>query len=945
MHRNRDGDNVLLLGLEEWAAPAEAPTRVSDAAHVARCLEGRPRTILPDGREIAHLNEYETDYLYREIFVRRAYARHGVRLPRRGTVVDIGANIGVFSLFVAEQCPDVRILAYEPAPAAFDALCANGRAHAPNLIPVEAGVSDRPGSAAFTYYRQSSVFSGFHANEAADRAALRAIVRRALADQPGVEPGSLDAEVDAVIRDRMQGTRHVARVTSVSEIIREHALDHIDLLKIDAEKCEWEVLAGIAEDDWPRIAQIVVEVHDPTGEATARIEAVISDRGYRCAVDREPALADSGFVTLYAVRPAARLVADDEASRAAARLRDRVGDLRQAIGQFARGGGALTVVVCPRTPAADADDTLHAALDETEGELIADATALPGVRVIPSAALAGWYPVPDAVDPRTRRIGHIPYTAGGFAAIGTAAMRALFHQGQPPVKVIVLDCDGTLWDGVCAEDTAAGVQLTPPHRALQDFMVDRARTGLLLCLCSRNAEADVWAVFHQRPDMPLRREHLTAWRINWGRKSDNLRALAAELNVRLDSFVFLDDDPVECADVRSRCPEVLTLQLPRDAAQIVPFLEHVWAFDAGPATDEDRRRTELYRAEAERQRSRRRIGSLRDFVSGLNLQIDIANPGDDELPRVAQLTQRTNQFNTGGVRRSVGEVSIFLRRTGAAALAVRVADRYGDYGLVGGLLYEIDGDRCAVDTLVLSCRVLGRGVEHAMIADLARRALADGQRRVDIAFRATERNAPARRFLESLGGGPPPDPGAPWTFDAAALASVRFDPDGGQESDRGAASESTRDSADVSASAPAPPAPWKAIQRAADQWRDPRQLAAAIEERRRSWAPRGAPSDGGRDHAPEEVLLDIWRGVLRRAHVDVHDNFFDVGGTSLDAVQVVAQIQRRLRRPMSIVTLFEAPTVAALAARLDRGGGSADASARAARRGRQRRPLTRNRPS
>ena len=130
--------------------------------------------------------------------------------------------------------------------------------------------------------------------------------------------------------------------------------------------------------------------------------------------------------------------------------------------------------------------------------------------------------------------------------------------------MIVLDCDNTLWKGVCGEDGPLGIEITPPYRALQEFMVGQANAGRLLCLCSKNNESDVLDVFEQRTDMLLREEHFVSRRINWNSKSDNLQSLARELNLGLESFIFVDDNPVECADVEINCPGVLTLQLPTE---------------------------------------------------------------------------------------------------------------------------------------------------------------------------------------------------------------------------------------------------------------------------------------------------------------------------------------------------------------------------------------------
>ena len=182
-----------------------------------------------------------------------------------------------------------------------------------------------------------------------------------------------------------------------------------------------------------------------------------------------------------------------------------------------------------------------------------------------------------------------------YAASGTILARKIHALISLPYKVVVLDCDNTLWKGVIGEDGIDGITIPPGLGRLQQFMVELAGKGILLCLCSKNDESDVLEVFEQRPDMVLKRDHLVSWRINWMPKSENIKSLAQELNLGLDSFIFLDDNPVECAEVRSGCPEVLTLRLPIER-DIAGFLKHVWAFDRLNVTSEDQQRTAYVQA-------------------------------------------------------------------------------------------------------------------------------------------------------------------------------------------------------------------------------------------------------------------------------------------------------------------------------------------------------------
>ncbi|MGH8745061.1 MAG: FkbM family methyltransferase, partial [Burkholderiales bacterium] len=544
LRANRDGVNVVLLALEEWAARDGQAGMTLDSERAQRCFAGRSRYLLPNGLEIVHLNRYETDYLYQEVFEDQCYLRHGIALPDGATVLDIGANIGLFSLFVLSRCRNPRIYAFEPAPAVYELLQANCEAYgAANVRAVNLGVSDQARTASLTFYEKSSVFSGFYADEAADRAALQAVVRNTLSRETAAEDESVAEYVTELTADRLRGTPHECRLTSVSDIIREHRLDRIDLLKIDAEKSELDIIKGIGDDDWPKIAQLVVEIHDPSYESVRRIRTLLGAKGFRCEVEHEQMLEHSGLFNLYAIRddaPAASRAS--RARRLSDGLQRNVREFCAALGGFMQQSAApLILCLCPRTPAAEADRELSAALSDAERSLLAQAGATANVHALGSDTALRRYPVADYYDPDGHRLGHIPYTPACYAAIGTALYRTIFNLRRKPYKVIVLDCDNTLWQGACGEDGPLGVELSEPYRGLQQFMLGQMNAGMLLCLCSKNNEQDVLQVFDRRSDMVLRREHLVSWRINWNRKSDNLRSLADELGLGLDSFIFVDD--------------------------------------------------------------------------------------------------------------------------------------------------------------------------------------------------------------------------------------------------------------------------------------------------------------------------------------------------------------------------------------------------------------------
>lgn len=582
-----------------------------------------------------------------------------------------------------------------------------------------------------------------------------------------------------------------------------------------------------------------------------------------------------------------------------------------ARGMAARSGAPLIVALCPDSPAARADREVRGLLEDAAARVTGGLAGEPGVSVIGPEDF-GLYPVADYHDPRRDRLGHIPYTPAFFAAMGTVLARRIHALLAPPHKVVVLDCDNTLWKGVVGEEGVDGIAIPPAYQALQRFMVELHGRGLLLCLCSKNIEADVLEVFDRRGDMILKREHLVTWRVNWQPKSQNIREMARELNLGLDSFIFVDDNPVECAEVEASCPEVLSLRLPVDG-DIEGFLRHVWAFDRPHVTAEDRQRTAMYRQEAERARFQKEAPTIGEFLAGLGLEIDLDAPAPEQVDRVAQLTQRTNQFNFTTVRRNDGEV----RRLGESGLecrSVTVRDRFGDYGLVGVMIFGPRGEALEVDTFLLSCRVLGRGVEHRMMAELGRFAQSLGLARVVATVLFTKKNQPARDFLEGIFSAyrHEVDGGVRYEIPADVAAALEYRPE---------TLATAGDEAAESAPASTTPAGAEAVARSRRFGRIAAELAVAEQileaiharsGRRRARPASCPPADPPRTELESE-LAAIWADLLRIEPVGIRDNFFDMGGTSLLAVDLFARIDRRFGQEMPLTSLLEAPTIEALA--------------------------------
>ena len=600
------------------------------------------------------------------------------------------------------------------------------------------------------------------------------------------------------------------------------------------------------------------------------------------------------------------------------------GQFVQAVRQFVqRSAVPLLVVFCPNPEGAAVGTELLASLCGIEEQIINELKDLSPVHVVSAAELMSFYPVAEYYHPYGDKSSHVPYTPACFVSIGSMVSRRIFRLKSDPYKVIVLDCDQTLWKGVCAEDGPSGVEMDRARTWLQESMVLHHDTGMLLCLCSKNNPEDVFRVFDSRSDMPLRREHITASRINWNSKSDNLRSLAEELQVGLNSFIFIDDSPVECAEVRMNCPDVLTLHLPSDGERIPKFLKHVWALDRIRTTSEDGRRALFYRQNLERATAQEALG-LREFFATLNLSVQISKMREDQLPRVAQLVERTNQFNLTTIRRTEPELRKLWQSGSYDFLTVEVGDRYGDYGLVGLTISSAESRSIVVDTFLLSCRALGRGVEHQMLASLGKHALEQSLEFVDVPYWETERNRPALDFLKSGGIGEPVSCGKEFWFRfpsqyAATLTHPALDQSAHpstQAMDLGARAEGTAAKQIEKRTVISLRQPEQ-LSRIAEQFYDSTDILAAIVK----WNRRERPKLSGAIVLPEgplqKELAQIWSEVLGIDTIALDDNFFDLGGHSLTAVQMTFKIRQTFGVDFPLQALLQAPVLRAQTRRLE----------------------------
>jgi FkbH-like protein len=600
------------------------------------------------------------------------------------------------------------------------------------------------------------------------------------------------------------------------------------------------------------------------------------------------------------------------------------------------------VCVCPVSPAAVADGESVAFYQQMEDLIVSGLDVISNVYLVKTSELTTAYPVSTYYDADSDELAHVPYMPAFFAALGTMIARK-FHTIQSlPYKVIVLDCDQTLWKGVCGEDGPLGIEVDPPRKRLQEFMVRQCDTGMLICLCSKNNEEDVKEVFEHHPEMPLKREHIVSWRINWRPKSENVKSLASELGLGLDSFILIDDNPVECAEVQANCPEVLTFCLPKEPDNIPGFLEHIWVFDHLKITDEDRTRTISYQQSKKREHFRQRSLSFKDFLAGLELEVRISEAMPHHLARVAQLTQRTNQFNFTTVRRSEADIQNLLHSRTLECLVTEVSDRFGDYGLVGVILFGTDSEAIKVDTFLLSCRALGRGVEHRMLAKLGQLAKERGVGYVEVSYTPTKKNQPALDFLERIGSGyrEPFDSGFLCRFPARYVSTLTYDPSLEEPTDSGELDSSNLPSSSILGKQVAyTQVKSELFHHIAVDLRSAEQILKTIESQTHKQRPDAVGKYVAPGNALERSIAKIWQNVLGIEKVGIHDNFFEIGGTSLKGIQLIAQLQREFNVNIPVVNLFERPTISSMAKMFQTNKGEEAVTLVSRKRGEMRRTI------
>ena len=323
-------------------------------------------------------------------------------------------------------------------------------------------------------------------------------------------------------------------------------------------------------------------------------------------------------------------------------------------------------------------------------------------------------------------------------------------------KCLVLDLDNTLWGGIAGEDGLQGVVLdiTGPGRAFYDFqqeVLNLYNKGILLAVNSKNNSEDALEIIEKHPHMLLRKKYFSVLKINWNDKAANLNEIAKELGIGLESIVFIDDNPVEREFVKSMLPEVTVVEMPEDTARYAETLERLPEFELLSITEDDRRRNEMYQANIERQEIQKNLSSTEEYLSGLELEISVEAANSFTIPRISQLSLKTNQFNMTTKRYQTGDIQKMAASEDYMVVSCSVKDKFGDSGIAGVCIAKLYSAEATIDTFLLSCRVLGLGIEYAFLNTVIETLHEKGVSTIYAKYVKTDKNSANEDFYRNAG--------------------------------------------------------------------------------------------------------------------------------------------------------------------------------------------------
>ena len=439
-----------------------------------------------------------------------------------------------------------------------------------------------------------------------------------------------------------------------------------------------------------------------------------------------------------------------------ARMQTWLSKLKLALGQAAS-VGRVTLAgahLWNSTPYGAAGELVF----EFNGALKALAGAHANAQFLDTAGIVAYVGEKAAFDARFYYKGKAPYTPAFFDEFARRFALATRGFGSYFYKVVALDCDNTLWGGIIGEDGLSGIALDPynypgnVYWAVQQQLRQLESQGILLCLCTKNNAADADEVFAKHPNAVLKDQHFAAKKVNWEPKVANLRALAKELNLGQESFIFIDDSDFELEAVRTQLPQVKLFQVPKKLSDYPAMLREVAALCvAGGLSAESKSKTQHYKQLALAAAAQEGFASQEDYLRSLGLKVHIHRDAREQIARIAELTQKSNQFNVTTRRYTPGEITALMNRPDTTVYSFEVSDRFGECGVTGVIVVDFAAEHATVDAFLMSCRVIGRGVEFAVWPAVLDDARKHGKRGLSATYLPSAKNAQVSDFFDRLG--------------------------------------------------------------------------------------------------------------------------------------------------------------------------------------------------
>jgi len=613
------------------------------------------------------------------------------------------------------------------------------------------------------------------------------------------------------------------------------------------------------------------------------------------------------FITLIDILPEHALAEMKITNSSVKIIREHVTELLEFASKYSENQSQAIPCVFVLTPPPKSfyNDPLYVELEhEIVNELRLHSENNNYIYFIEGKSILDKYKLKTYFDYMANQIAHISYTNSYFFALALECARKIFYQFKSNYKVIVCDCDNTLWKGICGEEP---VKVSDSFYFFQSLIKEQIQNGMLFCLCSKNNELDVIQTFNKTENMLLRWEDVTIAKLNWQNKSSNIIDIANELNLGLDSLIFIDDNPFECGEMEQLLPDVFTINIPSDD-KLVPFLKNLWVLDHESITREDQLRSNLYRQEQVRQKIKNQSSSLEEYLRKLRIKFKVTSFEKKYFSRINQLMIRTNQFNTNKVIRNENEINARLAQN-YQSLIVGVSDKFGDYGIVGYLEYKIKKRKLYITQFLLSCRVLGRDVEQLILNHIRELTANNFIDTLVIVFKPSIKNKPAHLFLESIVGSQMRFYSGISFYHLKTSSAFTFNVTNTLEK------YNNKNASDID---PEKTANYSKIKDTRDLILTVATHAANLEQLARnlnlsSKIKRINNQNINREnHLIDEIIL-IFADTLGSNNIKKSTNFFEAGGDSLLAALVMSKICEKFNVEPNIVILFNYPSAEILA--------------------------------